>query len=127
MASEFVIKHGFISKGDSIVNGTISGDTLNLTTIPSNDNSQTQLLVRNNTSGLIEYRDASSLSGGSGTNTFVTGFTYNGNNTFTINDNTGSAFTATINQLSGLTVNGTLSATTLDGNTILSGGTKMIL
>jgi len=60
------------------------------------------------------------------TNTFVTGFTYDNNNTFTINDNTGSAFTATINQVSGLTVNGTLSATTLDGNTILSGGTNLI-
>ncbi len=116
MAKEFVIKHGFISKGDSIVNGTISGETLNLTTIPSNDNSQTQLLVRNNASGLIEYRDASSLSGGSGTNTFVTGFTYNDNNTFTISDNAGSAFTATINQVSGLTVNGTLSATTYYGD-----------
>jgi len=116
MASEFVIKHGFISKGDSIVNGTISG----------NNNTLTQLLVRNDITGVVEYRDVSSISGGSGTNTFVTGFTYNDNNTFTINDNVGSAFTATINQLSGLTVNGTLSATTLDGNTILSGGTNLL-
>jgi len=104
MASEFVIKHGFISKGDSIVNGTISGDTLNLSTI-FNNNTLTQLLVRNDITGVVEYRDVSSISGGSGTNTFVTGFTYNDNNTFTINDNVGSAFTATINQLSGLTVN----------------------
>ena len=58
-------------------------------------------------------------------NTFVTGFTYNDNNTFTINDNVGSAFAATINQVSGLTVNGTLSATTLDGSVILSGGTNL--
>jgi len=124
--NEFVIKNGFISKGDSIVNGTISGETLNLTTIPSNDNSLTQVLVRNNTTGVVEYRDASSLSGGSGTNTFVTGFTYNDNNTFTIFDNGGGSFPATINQVSGLTVNGTLSATTLDGNTILSGGTNLL-
>jgi hypothetical protein len=126
MPNEFVIKHGFISKGDSIVNGTISGETLNLTTITGPSNSLTQVLVRNNTSGVVEYRDASSLSGGSGTNTFVTGFTYNDNNTFTINDNLGSAFTATINQVSGLTVNGTLSATTLVGGTILSGSTNLI-
>ena len=126
MAHEFVIKNGFISKGDSIVSGSLSGETLNLTTTPSNDNSQTQVLVRNNTTGLVEYRDASTFSGASDTNTFVTGFTYNENNTFTINDNVGSAFTATINQLSGLTVNGTLSATTLDGNTILSGGTNLL-
>ena len=124
--NEFVIKNGFISKGDSIVSGSLSGETLNLTTTPSNDNSQTQVLVRNNTTGLVEYRDASTFSGASDTNTFVTGFTYNENNTFTINDNVGSAFTATINQVSGLTVNGTLSATTLDGNTILSGGTNLL-
>ena len=126
MAHEFVIKNGFISKGDSIVSGSLSGDTLNLTTIPSNDNSQTQVLVRNNTTGLVEYRDASTFSGASDTNTIVTGFTYNDNNTFTINDNAGSAFTATINQVSGLTVNGTLSATTLDGSTIFSGGTNLL-
>ena len=177
--NEFVIKNGFISKGNSIVSGSLSGETLNLTTTPSNDNSQTQVLVRNNTTGLVEYRDASSLSGTPGTNTFVTGttfggnqailtrndgtevfklsgsssvqlsnpsgnkididvtipagmntfvtgYTYDDNNTFTINDNAGSAFTATINQVSGLTVNGTLSATTLDGNTILSGGTNLL-
>ena len=177
--NEFVIKNGFISKGNSIVSGSLSGETLNLTTTPSNDNSQTQVLVRNNTTGLVEYRDASTFSGASGSNTFVTGttfggnqailtrndgtevfklsgsssvqlsnpsgnkididvtipagmntyvtgFTYNDNNTFTINDNAGSAFTATINQVSGLTVNGTLSATTLDGNTILSGGTNLL-
>ena len=154
--NEFVIKNGFISKGNSIVSGSLSGETLNLTTTPSNDNSQTQVLVRNNTTGLVEYRDASSLSGTPGTNTFVTGttfggnqailtrndgtevfklsgsssvqlsnpsgnkididvtipagmntfvtgYTYDDNNTFTISDNLGSAFTATINQVSGLT------------------------
>ena len=104
--NEFVIKNGFISKGNSIVSGSLSGETLNLTTTPSNDNSQTQVLVRNNTTGLVEYRDASTFSGASGSNTFVTGFTYNDNNTFTINDNLGSSFTASINQVSGLTVNG---------------------
>ena len=126
MAHEFVIKNGFISKGDSIVSGSLSGETLNLTTTPSNDNSQTQVLVRNNTTGLGEYRDASTFSGASDTNTFVTGYTYNDNNTFTINDNAGGSFPATINQVSGLTVNGTLSATTLDGGTILSGGTNLL-
>ena len=50
------------------------------------------------------------------TNTFVTGFTYNDNNTFTIFDNDGGSFPATINQVSGLTVNGTLSATTYFGD-----------
>ena len=162
--NEFVIKNGFISKGDSIVSGSLSGETLNLTTTPSNDNSQTQVLVRNNTTGLVEYRDASTFSGASGSNTFVTGttfgsnqailtrndgtevfklsgsssvqlsnpsgnkididvtipagmntfvtgYTYDNNNTFTISDNLGSAFTATFNQVSGLTVNGDITVT----------------
>ena len=55
-------------------------------------------------------------SGGTDTNTFVTGFTYNDNNTFTIFDNDGDSFSATINQVSGLTVNGALSATTYFGD-----------
>ena len=168
--NEFVIKNGFISKGDSIVSGSLSGETLNLTTTPSNDNSQTQVLVRNNTTGIVEYRDASSLSGTPGTNTFVTGTTFGGNqailtrndgtevfklsgsssvqlsnpsgnkididvtipagmntyvtgftyddvNTFTITDNLGTAFTSTINTVTGLTVNGGLSATTVSACT----------
>ena len=151
------------------VNGTtrllgLTANTLNLTTTPSNDNSQTQVLVRNNTTGLVEYRDASTFSGASGSNTFVTGttfgsnqsltrrndgadvliltggtnvtlsnpssnqikidvnipagmntyvtgFTYNDNNTFTIFDNDGGSFPATFNQVSGLTVNGDITVT----------------
>ena len=176
--NEFVIKNGFISKGDSIVNGTISGDTLNLTTTPSNDNTQTQVLVRNNTTGLVEYRDASTFSGASGSNTFVTGttfgsnqsitrrndgadvliltggtnvtlsnpssnqikfdvsipsdmntyvtgFTYNDANTFTISDNSGSTYNATINTVTGLTVNGSLSATTISATTYYGDGSNL--
>lgn len=51
--------------------------------------------------------------------TFVTGFTYNNANTFTITNNTGGTLTAVINMMTGLTVNGSLSATTYTGNTIL--------
>lgn len=50
------------------------------------------------------------------TDIHTTGFSYN-NNTFTISDNVGSAYTATINTMTGLTVNGTLSATTISANT----------
>lgn len=58
--------------------------------------------------------------------TFTTGFTYDGANTFTISRNQGQPdLLATINTVTGLTVNGTLSATTLDGNNILSGGTNL--
>jgi hypothetical protein len=44
-------------------------------------------------------------------NTYTTGFTYN-NNTFTISDNSGVTLSATFNTVTGLTVNGILSATT---------------
>jgi hypothetical protein len=59
------------------------------------------------------------------TNTFVTGFTYDNSNTFTLTRNDGVDITTSFNTVTGLTVNGTLSATTLDGNTILSGGTNL--
>ena len=49
--------------------------------------------------------------------TYITGFTYSPN-TFTISDNSGSTFNATINTMSGLTINGNLSVT---GNTNVSG------
>jgi hypothetical protein len=49
-------------------------------------------------------------------NTFTTGFTYQ-DNTFTILDNSGSTYNATINSVTGLTVNGTLSATTISATT----------
>ena len=52
----------------------------------------------------------------SGVDTYVTGFTYN-DNLLTIKQNVGQAdLTALINTMTGLTVNGTLSATTIQGN-----------
>jgi hypothetical protein len=53
--------------------------------------------------------------------TYVTGFTYTAN-TFTIKDSSGNTFNATINNVTGLTVNGDLTATTISATTI-SGGT----
>ena len=52
-----------------------------------------------------------------GVDTYVTGFTYN-NNLLTIKQNQGQAdLTATINTMTGLTVNGTLNATTISATT----------
>jgi hypothetical protein len=51
--------------------------------------------------------------GGTDNNQFVTGFTYN-NNTFTIGDNSGNTFNATINTMTGLTINGNLDVTSID-------------
>lgn len=47
---------------------------------------------------------------------YVTGFTYDNANTFTIYDNSGSTFSASINLMTGLTVNGSVSATTYYGD-----------
>ena len=55
---------------------------------------------------------------------YVTGFTYQ-DNTFTISDNSGSTFTATINTVTGLTVNGILSATTISGGTLYGDGSNL--
>ena len=46
------------------------------------------------------------------TDHYVTGYTYDDSNTFNIYDNSGNTFSASINTMTGLTVNGTLSATT---------------
>jgi hypothetical protein len=53
---------------------------------------------------------------------FVTGFTYSPN-TFTIFDNSGTTFDATIDIVSGLTVNGNLSVTGISSSNIFSGNT----
>ena len=55
---------------------------LNINSTPTNNNSATQVLVRNSSTGNVEYRTSSSL------DTFVTGFTYS-SNTLTINQNQG--------------------------------------
>lgn len=56
----------------------------------------------------------------------VTGFTYNNANTFTISRNLGLPnLTATINTVTGLTVNGALSATTLSATTVYSNGAQV--
>jgi hypothetical protein len=70
-------------------------------TIPSGTTSNTTLIQHKNwiLSGINDY--------------YVTAFTYN-NNTFLISDNSGSTFSATINSVTGFTVNGNLVVT---GNT----------
>ena len=63
------------------------------------------------------------------TNTFVTGFTYNNANTFTIEQNDGSNFSASINTVTGLTVSGNLLVTdntTLSGLTTVYGDTPLL-
>jgi len=109
---------------------TFYGDGSNLTGINSDNyyttgatlNGYTAFFDRNDS--LSAYTlDLSSLSGIPDTNTFVTGFTYN-ENKFEISDNNGGIFNAIINSMTGLTVNGDLSTTTINvfGDSYLGGG-----
>ena len=77
-------------------------------------------------SGGTFYGDGSNLTGITDNDKFITGFTYDNSNNLTISRNDGTGFTTNISTMSGLTVSGTLSATTLDGGTILSGGTNLL-
>jgi hypothetical protein len=63
------------------------------------------------------------------TDTFITGFTYNNNNTFTIVENNGDTHNVTFNEISGLTINGDLNIsgnTTQNGNTTTNGTVDII-
>ena len=85
---------------------------LTLNTI-TQDDSLTQILSRDSSDGTIKYRDVQSIiSAATSQDTFVTDFTYDNINTFTISDNSGSTFTTSINVLSATTI----SATTFYGD-----------
>jgi len=89
-------------------------DQLKLNVI-SNDNTLNRILVIDNITGLVQYRDINSIiSGTSG----ISDFTYDNENTFTITDTSGNILSATIDVMSGLTVNGNLTVT---GDTSLKG------
>jgi hypothetical protein len=109
---------------DTIIKGgldILSGLTLSQT--PTLNNSGTDILIRNNVTGEVEYRPVSGIT--PDTNTFVTGFTYDNVNTFTISRNDDVDLTSTISILSGITYYGDGSnlsgITTTD--TFVTGGT----
>jgi hypothetical protein len=59
-------------------------------------------------------------------NTYITATTYNElTNTITLTDNTNNSFIAYIDSVSGLTVNGILSATTISGGTLYGDGSNL--
>ena len=97
----------------------ITGGTLNLFNTPTLNNSGTEILVRNTSTGQIDYRDVTTLSG-SPTDTFVTGMTYNStSNTVTLTQNeSGPTQSVVIDSFSGVTLNG---PTSINGNTIVDG------
>jgi hypothetical protein len=70
---------------DTIVDGILSAQTAVLTTTPTLNNSATDILVRNSSTGEVEYRPVSGIT--PDTNTFVTGSTVSANTlTITRND-----------------------------------------
>jgi len=108
--------------GNTILKQT-SATTITLTSIPNLNNTATQILTRNVTTGLVEYRDVNTITPDA--NTFVTGFTYDNVNTFTISRNDNVDLTSTISILSGITYYGdgsNLSGVTSD-NFYVTGGT----
>jgi hypothetical protein len=71
-------------------NNTVYVPNLNIFNLPTNNNSATQILSRNSTTGVVEYRDVSTLGGGS--SVLITGGTWSeGNILFT--NSTGGTFT----------------------------------
>jgi hypothetical protein len=95
--------------GNLIVTGVTSASTINITTTPTNNNSLTEILGRNSSTGEIEYISSTEL----GVDTFVTAFTYNNLNKLTLSRNEGqSDLDVRIDVMSGLTINGGLTATT---------------
>jgi len=103
---------------NSIVTGVgLSGSstTGNITLINTSPDQIVSLNEGNNIDVQGTYPNFTiSVTGLTDNNRFVTGFTYNNSNTFTIFDNSGSTYSATFNVVTGLTVNGNLSVT---GNT----------
>jgi len=84
------------------IQGSLTADTINIQTLGSGT-SVTNLGIDSN--GNV----VTGTTGGGGDNFYVTGFTYNDANTFTISQNGGLGdLTSTINNVTGLTVNGNL-------------------
>lgn len=78
------------------------------------------LTTTNPTGGTLSVNIASD------TNTFITAATYNqSTNTITLTDNANTNFNLYINAVSGLTVNGILSATTISGGTLYGNGSNL--
>lgn len=107
------------------VNGILSATTyLNLPTdirITGGTYSNGTATYRNNTGGTFN------VTGFTSNSIYTTGFTYNNQNQFSITNNTGGTLSVIANIMSGLTVNGILSATTVSANTINVPSSGMII
>jgi len=111
----------------STISGTTYyGDGSNLTGISSEDNFVTGGTFTTNTLTLNRQNGSVTITGfTSDTNTTVTGFTYDNANTFTIGNSDGSNYSASINSVTGLTVNGSISATTISATKFYGDGSNL--
>lgn len=114
---------GITSSSSTFTGGTVSGGTIFTNGLTANTISATTYLNLPKdifvtggtfTGGSIVFTNNSggtfNVSGISSFDTFVTGFSYS-NNTLTITQNSGSSLNTTINNFSGLTINGNLNVT----------------
>ena len=60
-----IISGGTVS-GNTIFTSGVTGNSFNIFSTPVNNNTNSQILTRNSTTGNVEYRDVSSISGGGG-------------------------------------------------------------
>ena len=90
-----------------------SGGTLSIGIQPTLDNTITDILGRKSDGTVVRIAKSAITI----TDTFTTGFTYNNANTLTLSNNTGGTLTASINVMTGLTINGQLTADTINATT----------
>jgi hypothetical protein len=105
---------------------TISNN--NGSTLQTSINTMTGLTVNGAFSATTLFGDGSGLTGINSGDIFVTGFTYDNANKLTIVSNSGASLNAFINVMTGLTINGAISATTyqnlpIDPDNYVTGGT----
>jgi hypothetical protein len=102
--------------------GTVNEPSVNVTALTvdsisvSGESSFNTLSANTIYSGSTDLSDIFSTS-----NNFVTGFTYDNANNLTVSVNDGNNYVATLNEFSGLTVNGSLSAITMSAVTFVGG------
>lgn len=101
-----------------ITGGTISISGFSDVFVTGGTFSGGSIVFTNNSGGTFNVSGISSF------DTFVTGFSYS-DNTFTISQNSGTTFSATIDSVTGLTVNGTLNSTTFSGGTYFGDGSNL--
>ncbi len=99
---------------------TFTGITVNGDLIVTGDTTLNNVTASTVTSTF--FGDGSGLSGVSTTDTFVTGFTYDNANNFTISRNDGNSLLINVSVFTGITVNGN---TTLNGDLTVTGDTNL--